>query len=45
MDWLKNEKIDLLEAGMIETRINKGQLGKRKDTLDRKVAQLIKEAS
>lgn len=45
MDWLKEKKIDLLEAGMIETRVNKGILGQRNDALDHKVAKLLKEAS
>lgn len=45
MDWLKNKKIDLVEAGMIEGRVNKGILGKQDDRLDRKVALLLKETA
>jgi len=45
LDWLKENKIDLLEAGMIEARVNKGVLGRQDDRLDHKVARLLKEAS
>lgn len=45
LDWLKEKKIDLLEAGTIESRVNKGVLGQQKDALDCKVAKLLKEAS
>lgn len=42
--WLKAGKIDLIESGKIELRVNKGLLGKQNDQLDHKVAKLIKEA-
>lgn len=44
-DWLLQKKIDLVEAGKIEGRINKGLLGKVNDGLDQKVAALMREAS
>lgn len=44
-NWVKDGKIDLVEAGSIEGRINKGLLGKVHDALDQKVAALMgKEA-
>lgn len=42
-DWLKLGKVDLMEAGNIEGRINKGLLGKVNDRLDQKVAALLRE--
>lgn len=42
-DWVKTRKIDLNEAGMIESRINKGRLGRVNDRLDQKVAALMRE--
>jgi hypothetical protein len=42
--WLSEKKINLLEAGQLENRVNKGILGKVDDSLDRKVAELMKEA-
>jgi len=42
-DWVKTNRIDLTEAGMIEGRINKGLLGKVNDRLDQKVAALMRE--
>ncbi|MHA2426516.1 MAG: hypothetical protein ACXADB_00550 [Candidatus Hermodarchaeia archaeon] len=42
-DWIKTGKIDLMEAGRIEGRINKGLLGRTNDRLDQKVAALMKE--
>lgn len=45
LEWLQGGKIDHLEAGLIESRVNKGQLGKVGDDLDHKVEKLVKEAS
>lgn len=45
VDWVNEKKIDLMEAGMIENRVNKGVLGQQNDALDHKVAKLLKEAS
>lgn len=45
LDWVKEKKIDLVESGMIEGRINKGLLFKAKDALDQKVVKLMREAS
>jgi len=42
-DWVKEGKINLMEAGKIEGRVNKNLLGKVKDPLDQKVAELMKE--
>lgn len=42
-DWLKTGKIDIVEAGMIEGRINKGLLFKQGDRIDQKVTALIGE--
>jgi len=42
-EWLRNGKMDLMEANMIEGRINKGLLFKSNDPLDRKVADLMKK--
>lgn len=44
-DWLKTGKINLIEAGCIEGRINKGLLGRVNDRTDQKVAALMREAS
>lgn len=45
-EWLLNKSISIVEAGVIESRVNKGTLGKVNDTLDKKVNELIvKEAS
>lgn len=44
-DWIKTGKIDLMEAGNIEGRINKNLLGRVNDRLDQKVAALMREAS
>ena len=41
--WFKEEKIDIVESGMIEGRINKGLLFKARDGLDQKVMALMKE--
>lgn len=41
-EWLRGGKIDLTEAGMIESRLNKGLLGRQKDALDQKVTALMK---
>ena len=43
--WITEKKIDILEAGLIEQRVNHGNLGTYKDDLDNKVERLIKEAS
>jgi len=45
MGWVQEKKIDLVEAGMIEARVNKGILGRQNDALDHKVMTLLKEAS
>jgi len=42
-DWVKTGKIDLIEAGNLEGRINKGLLGKVNDRLDQKVDALLRE--
>jgi len=42
-DWLKTEKISLVDAGVIESRINKGTLGKFEDSLDKTVIGLLRE--
>jgi len=42
-DWVKTGKVDLMEAGNIEGRINKGLLGKVNDRLDQKVVALLRE--
>ncbi len=42
-DWIKEGKINLMEAGNIEGRINKNLLGRVNDNLDHKVAALMKE--
>jgi hypothetical protein len=42
-DWIKDGKITLMEAGNIEGRVNKNLLGKVKDPLDHKIAELMKE--
>lgn len=42
-DWIKTGKINLMEAGNIEGRVNKNLLGKVNDRLDQKVASLMKE--
>jgi hypothetical protein len=42
-EWLRSGKLDLMEANMIEGRINKGLLFKSNDVLDRKIADLIKK--
>lgn len=42
-DWVKTGKIDLIEAGNLEGRINKGLLGKVNDRLDQKVSALLRE--
>lgn len=44
-DWVKTGKMDLLEAGNLEGRINKQILGKVHDRLDQKVVALMREAS
>jgi hypothetical protein len=44
-DWIKTGKIDLMEAGNIEGRVNKNLLGRVNDRLDQKVAALMREAS
>lgn len=44
-DWLQQGHIDVNEATMIESRLNKGGLMKANDKLDRKVTQLLKNAS
>jgi len=44
-DWVKTGKIDLMEAGNIEGRVNKNLLGRVNDRLDQKVAALMREAS
>ena len=44
-EWVAEKKIDILEAGLIEQRVNKNSLGTYKDDLDSKVERLIKEAS
>ena len=43
-DWLKSGKVSLVEAGQIESRVNKGNLGRIGDSVDKKVLHLIKEA-
>lgn len=40
-DWVKAKKIGLIEAGVIEQRVNKGTLGLRKDAIDTQVARLM----
>ena len=42
-NWLRDNKITLLEAGKIEGRVNSGSLGQQKDALDIKVTSLLKE--
>ena len=42
-DWVRAGRIDLIEAGNLEGRINKGLLGKVNDRLDQKVAALLRE--
>ena len=42
-DWVKTGRMDLIEAGNLEGRINKGLLGKVNDRLDQKVSALLKE--
>lgn len=42
-DWLQSRKIDLVEAGNIERRANKGTLFTRNDALDQKIKALLKE--
>lgn len=42
-DWVKTGRMDLIEAGNLEGRINKGLLGKVNDHLDQKVSALLKE--
>jgi hypothetical protein len=42
LEWVREGKIDLVESGMIEMRINKNVLGKSNDPLDQKVAALMK---
>jgi len=43
--WVRENKIDLVEAGIIESRVNKGTLGKIGDATDTKVKNiLMKEA-
>jgi len=44
-EWVRAGKIDLTEAGMIEGRINKNQLGNRNDRVDQKVEALMKEGN
>lgn len=44
-EWALSKKINLVEAGMIEGRINKGLLGTVNDQLDQKVAHLMKEGN
>lgn len=44
-DWVKTGKVNLVEAGNIEARVNKGLLGRVNDQLDQKVAALMREAS
>lgn len=43
-EWLNAEKIDLVQAGMIESRVNKGTIGKVGDALDKTVNTLLREA-
>ena len=40
-DWLRKGKINLLESGMVETRVNKNLLGKIGDAFDAKVEALL----
>jgi len=42
-DWVKTGKMDLIEAGSLEGRINKGLVGRVNDRLDQKVAALLRE--
>lgn len=42
-EWVKAGKINLVDAGNIESRINKGRLGQTGDSLDLRVAALLKE--
>jgi len=44
-DWVKTGKINLIEAGAIEGRINKNLLGKTNDRLDQKVDALMREGN
>lgn len=44
-DWLQKGKVNLVEAGMIEGRVNKGLIGKMNDPLDAKIINLLKEES
>lgn len=41
--WVREGKLDLTEASMVEGRVNKGSLGKSGDKLDNKVQQLLKD--
>lgn len=43
-EWVRLGKTDLTEAGIIESRVNKGTLGRHNDVIDQRVAQLMKEA-
>ncbi len=43
-EWLADKKIDLMQAGMIESRVNKGSIGKVNDALDQTVNELLREA-
>lgn len=45
LSWLQEGKIDHLESGLIERRVNQGRLGKEGDALDQKVGKLMKEVS
>lgn len=40
-EWLRKGKINLLEAGQIETRVNKNLLGKVGDAFDSKVEAML----
>jgi flagellar biosynthesis GTPase FlhF len=42
-EWVKNRQINLVDAGTIESRINKNRLGLIGDALDQKVLGLMKE--
>lgn len=44
-EWVRLGKVDLVEAGIIENRINKGLLFKVNDKIDAKVQNLLKEGN
>jgi len=45
LGWLQEGKIDMVESGLLERRVNQNRLFKAMDDLDNKIAKLLKEAS